>query len=117
MIGTNPDVTGPTEHGLVPACGALVAPIQLVTGVHLHFVGKLNPLMMRTALHRLNTHSAETFMVGDRMDTDMIAGIESGIRTILVLSGVTARADVDTYAFRPHDVSDAVAHIPVSTLG
>jgi NagD protein len=116
LIGTNPDVTGPSDHGVIPACGALVAPIQLITGAHPYFVGKPNPLMMRTALRRLGAHSADTFMVGDRMDTDIIAGTEAGMRTILVLSGVTAREDIDTYAFRPHYVFDTVGDIPMATL-
>jgi NagD protein len=117
LVGTNPDVTGPSDHGVIPACGALVAPIQLVTGVHPYFVGKPNPLMMRTALRRLDAHSADTFMVGDRMDTDIVAGTEAGMRTILVLSGVTARADINTYAFRPHYVFDNAGDIPVAELG
>ena len=116
LIGTNPDVTGPSDHGIIPACGALVAPIQLVTGVHPYFVGKPNPLMMRTALRRLRAHSADTFMVGDRLDTDVVAGTEAGMRTILVLSGVASRADIDTYAFRPHYVFDSVGDIPVAEL-
>ncbi len=117
LIGTNPDVTGPSDQGIIPACGALVAPIQLATGVHPYFVGKPNPLMMRTALRRLGAHSAETFMVGDRMDTDIIAGTEAGMRTILVLTGVTSRSDIDTYAFRPHYVFATAGDIPVDTLG
>jgi NagD protein len=116
LIGTNPDVTGPSEHGIIPACGALVAPIQLVTGVHPYFVGKPNPLMMRTALRRIGAHSADTFMVGDRMDTDVIAGTEVGMRTILVLSGVTAREDIEAYAFRPDYVFEHVGEIPVETM-
>jgi NagD protein len=116
LIGTNPDVTGPSDHGIIPACGALVAPIQLVTGAHPYFVGKPNPLMMRTALRRLRAHSGDTFMVGDRMDTDVIAGTEAGMRTILVLSGVTRRDDISTYAFRPHYVFDTAGDIPVDEL-
>jgi NagD protein len=116
LIGTNPDVTGPSDHGIIPACGALVAPIQLVTGAHPYFVGKPNPLMMRTALRRLRAHSGDTFMVGDRMDTDVIAGTEAGMRTILVLSGVTKREDIDTYAFRPHYVFATAGDIPVDEL-
>ena len=116
LIGTNPDVTGPSDHGIIPACGALVAPIQLITGAHPYFVGKPNPLMMRTALRRIHAHSADTFMVGDRMDTDVVAGTEAGMRTILVLSGVTMRAEIDTYAFRPHYVFANVGDIPVEGL-
>lgn len=117
LVGTNPDVTGPSDHGVIPACGALVAPIQLVTGVYPYFVGKPNPLMMRTALRRLDAHSADTFMVGDRMDTDIIAGTEAGMRTILVLSGVTTRVEINAYAFRPHYVFDTAGDIPVAELG
>lgn len=116
LIGTNPDVTGPSDHGIIPACGALVAPIQLVTGAHPYFVGKPNPLMMRTALRRLRAHSGDTFMVGDRMDTDVIAGTEAGMQTILVLTGVTKREDISTYAFRPHYVFDTAGDIPVDEM-
>ena len=101
FIATNPDLTGPTELGIVPACGALVAPIELATGKKPYFVGKPNPLMMWTALATLQTGPAEAFMVGDRMDTGIIAGIEAGMRTILVLSGVTTRELIETYSYRP----------------
>ena len=90
FIATNPDTSGPTEHGIVPGCGAMAALIQTATGKAPFFVGKPNPLMMRTALNYLDIHSEDTVMVGDRMDTDIIAGVESGMETVLVLSGVTA---------------------------
>jgi len=91
LIGTNPDLTGPTEKGIVPATGALVSPIELTTGSRAYFVGKPNPLMMRHALKVLGCQREDTAIVGDRMDTDIIAGIESEIETVLVLSGVTLR--------------------------
>jgi NagD protein len=112
LIGTNPDVTGPGEHGLVPATGALIAPIEMVTGVKAYFVGKPNPLMMRTGLERLGCRREETAIVGDRMDTDIIAGIEAGIDTVLVLSGVTSRDDLRAFSYRPHYVMDGVGDIP-----
>jgi NagD protein len=112
LIGTNPDVTGPDESGMIPACGALLAPIELATGMKAYFVGKPNPLMMRTALRRLGCTREETFIIGDRMDTDILAGIESGIETILVLSGVTQRSDLATFAYGPDLVLDGVGQVP-----
>jgi NagD protein len=117
FVATNPDLTGPTELGIVPACGALVAPIELATGKKPYFVGKPNPLMMQTALRALGSHSDETFMVGDRMDTDIIAGTEAGMKTILVLSGVTTRELIETYPYRPTHVYADVSQIPVEELG
>lgn len=112
LIGTNPDLTGPDEGGLVPACGALVAPIELATGRKAYFVGKPNPLMMRHALKRLGSTREETVIVGDRMDTDIVAGIESEIETVLVLSGVTARADLGRFPYAPRQVLEGVFEIP-----
>jgi len=112
LIGTNPDVTGPVEQGIVPACGALMAPIELATGVKPYFVGKPNPLMMRQALKRLGCRREDTFIIGDRMDTDIIAGIESEIDTILLLSGVTDRADLEKSAYQPHFVLEGIGDIP-----
>jgi NagD protein len=117
FVATNPDLTGPSEQGITPACGALVAPIELATGKKPYFVGKPNPLMMRTALRALGAHSAETFMVGDRMDTDIIVGTEAGMKTILVLSGVTSRELIETYPYRPTHVYEDVGQIPVGVLG
>jgi NagD protein len=111
FIATNPDPSGPGEGGLVPACGAMAALIETASGVAPFFVGKPNPLMMRTALNYLDVHSEETVMVGDRMDTDMVAGVESGMETILVLSGVTNREDIDRYPYRPTHIVDSVADI------
>ncbi|HEX9118399.1 MAG TPA: HAD-IIA family hydrolase [Anaerolineae bacterium] len=111
FIATNPDSSGPTEGGLVPACGAMAALVEKATGVAPFFVGKPNPLMMRSALNFLGVHSEDTVMVGDRMDTDMVAGVESGMGTILVLSGVTSAAMVDRYPYRPGQIFDSVADI------
>ncbi|MBI1823601.1 MAG: HAD family hydrolase [Nitrospirae bacterium] len=108
FIATNPDVTGPSESGIVPATGALVALIQKATGQPAYFVGKPNPLMMRNALRQLNEHSENAVIIGDRMDTDIVAGIESGMHTILVLTGVTRREDLDHFPYRPAEVLESV---------
>lgn len=113
FIATNPDVSGPTEHGLVPGCGATAALIEKATGKAPFFVGKPNPLMMRSALNYLGVHSEDTVMVGDRMDTDIIAGVESGLETILVLTGVTRQEDVERFPYRPTWVVESVADIEV----
>ncbi|HOJ48936.1 MAG TPA: HAD-IIA family hydrolase, partial [Bacillota bacterium] len=111
LIGTNPDLTGPSEDGIVPACQAFVAPIEVTTGKRAYYVGKPNPLMMRTGLQMLGVHSSEAAMIGDRMDTDIIAGIESGLDPILVLSGVTKREDVERYPYRPRLILNGVGDI------
>ncbi|TVR41805.1 MAG: HAD family hydrolase [Planctomycetota bacterium] len=111
LIGTNPDTTGPTEAGLVPACGSLLAPVELATGAKAYFLGKPNPLMMRSALKRLETRREDTAIIGDRMDTDILAGIESEIDTVLVLTGVTAEADIPRYPYRPRWVASGVAEL------
>ena len=111
FIATNPDAAGPGEGGLVPACGAMAALIEKATGVRAFFVGKPNPLMMRTALNYLGVHSENTVMVGDRMDTDIVAGVESGMETVLVLSGVTRREDVARYPYQPSRIVPSVADI------
>ena len=111
LIGANSDITGPIEHGIAPACRALVAPIELATGKQAYFCGKPNPLMMRTGLKYLGCHSAEAVMVGDRMDTDIISGMECGMSTVLVLSGVSTRETMDTFAYRPTVVLDGVGDI------
>ncbi len=113
FIATNPDVSGPGPQGLKPACGALAALIQAATGIEPYFVGKPNPLMMRTALRYLDEHSENTIMVGDRMDTDIIGGIESGMDTILVLTGVTKLGDVERFPYRPTQILNSVAEIQV----
>ena len=111
LIGTNPDTTGPTERGVMPATGALVAPIEIATGKKAYFVGKPNPLMLRHGLNKLGCHSADIAFIGDRMDTDIIAGIESNVDTVLVLSGVTAREDINNFPYRPKYVLDGVGDI------
>jgi len=111
LIGANSDISGPIERGIAPACRALVAPIELATGKQAYFCGKPNPLMMRTGLKLLNCHSNEAVMVGDRMDTDIISGLESGMSTVLVLSGVSTRETLDTFAYRPTMVLDGVGDI------
>ena len=111
FIATNPDTSGPAEEGLVPACGAMAALIESASGVSPFFVGKPNPLMMRTALNYLDVHSEDTVMVGDRMDTDIVAGVESGMETILVLTGVTRREDVSRHPYRPTRILGSVAEI------
>ncbi len=112
LIGTNPDLTGPAEDGIVPSTGALMAPIELATGSRAYYVGKPNPLMMRQALKRLGVRREDAVIIGDRMDTDIIAGIEAEIDTVLVLSGVTAFDDLIGYGFRPSVVLDGVFDIP-----
>ncbi len=111
FIATNPDASGPTEAGLVPACGAMAALIESATGKSPFFVGKPNSLMMRTALNYLGVHSEDTIMVGDRMDTDIVAGVESGMETILVLTGVTMRTDIEQFPYRPTHIMNSVADI------
>ena len=117
LVGTNTDLTGPSERGIIPACRALIAPIELATGVSAYFVGKPNPLMMRTGLRLLGVHSEEAAIVGDRMDTDIIAGTESGLETVLVLSGVTSREDLKRYAYCPRHVLEGVGDIPPKERG
>ncbi len=113
LIGTNSDVTGPTDNGnIIPACRALISPIEMATGKEAYFVGKPNPLMMRTGLNMLGVHSNEAVMIGDRMDTDIVVGIEGGLDTVLVLSGVTSKEDIDHYAYRPRLVLSGVGEIP-----
>jgi len=111
FVATNPDVSGPGDGGMVPACGAIAALIAAATGVRPYFVGKPNPLMMRTALRTLGAHSEESVMIGDRMDTDIIGGTESGLDTILVLTGVTRREEVERFPYRPTFVVESVAEI------
>ena len=111
LIGANSDVSGPIENGIAPACRALIAPIEMATGTQAYFCGKPNPLMMRTGLRILGCHSGDAVMVGDRMDTDVISGMESGMSTVLVLSGVSTAETVKTYAYRPTIVLDGVGDI------
>ncbi len=111
LIGTNPDVTGPTERGIMPGTGSLVMPIELATGAKTYFIGKPNPVMMRQAHDRLGCHSKETVMIGDRMDTDIVGGIESEFTTVLVLSGVTQKTDIAHYAYQPDYVLTNVGDV------
>jgi len=112
LIGTNSDLTAPSESGIVPACRAMIAPIELATGKNAYFVGKPNPLIMRTGLRMLGVHSENAVMVGDRMDTDIIAGIETGLDTVLVLSGVSTRETCQQFPYRPHMILNGVGEIP-----
>ena len=112
LIGTNPDLTAPGENGIVPACSALIAPIELATGRKAYYIGKPNPLMMRTGLNMLGVHSSEAVMIGDRMDTDIVTGIESGLDTVLVLSGVSTRETVKLFPYRPRLILNGVGDIP-----
>ena len=111
LIGTNPDLTGPTEKGIVPSTGALIAPIELATASKAYFVGKPNPLIMRHAMKKLGCRREETVIIGDRMDTDIIAGIEAEIATVLVLSGVTSQEDLKYFAYRPRYILNGVGDI------
>jgi NagD protein len=116
FIATNPDITGPTERGPVPACGALVAPIEKVTGISPYFLGKPNPAMMYWARRKLGVHSASCFMIGDRMDTDIIGGIESGMTTCLVLSGVTTRSAALRFPYQPDYIFHNIGEIDPDTI-
>ncbi|HLS00819.1 MAG TPA: HAD hydrolase-like protein, partial [Beutenbergiaceae bacterium] len=106
-----PDVTGPSREGPLPATGSVAALITAATGREPYFVGKPNPVMIRTAMNRINAHSESTAMIGDRMDTDIVAGMEAGLRTYLVLSGSTQAHEVDTFPFRPNEIHDDISSI------
>ncbi|MBQ3235513.1 MAG: HAD family hydrolase [Clostridia bacterium] len=108
LIGANPDTVGVTEKGIMPATGALISPIEIATGKKAYFVGKPNPLMLRHGLNFIDCHSCDIAFIGDRMDTDIIAGIESNLDTVLVLTGVTALEDIDKFPYRPKYVVDSV---------
>jgi NagD protein len=111
FIATNPDVTGPSPEGPLPATGSVAALITRATGAEPYFVGKPNPMMFRSAMNRIEAHSETTVMIGDRMDTDVVAGIEAGLETILVLSGSTRPGDVTRFPFRPSRVFDSIADV------
>ena len=111
LVATNSDITGPIEDGMAPACRALVAPIEATTGKKAYYIGKPNPLMMRTGLKILGVHSSEAVMIGDRMDTDIVAGIESGLDTVLVLSGVSERSTAQEFPYRPRLILNGVGDI------
>ena len=111
LIGTNSDLTGPSEKGIVPACRALVSPVELTTGANAYYLGKPNPLMMKTGLKMLGVSVEDAVIVGDRMDTDIISGIESEIETALVLSGGTTPAILQSYPYRPKYIFAGVGEI------
>src|SRR3954454_9885202 len=115
FIATNPDPVGPTPAGLLPATGAVAALISRATGVDPYYVGKPNPLMMREALRAIGAHSQSTTMVGDRMDTDIVAGMEAGMETVLVLTGVTTRELAERFAYRPSRIVDSIADLVGAT--
>ena len=116
FIATNPDPTGPTPDGPLPATGAVAALISRATGVDPYFVGKPNPLMMRSALNAIDAHSESTVMVGDRMDTDIVSGLEAGMHTVLVLTGITSRPEAERFPYRPSRIVDSIADL-VDELG
>jgi NagD protein len=111
FIATNPDNVGPTPEGPLPATGSVAALISRATGVDPYYVGKPNPLMMRSALNAIEAHSETTAMIGDRMDTDIVAGLEAGVETILVLTGVTTPGEAERYSYRPSRIVDSVADL------
>ena len=116
FIATNPDPTGPTPDGPLPATGSVAALVSRATGVEPYFVGKPNPLMMRSALNAIDAHSESSAMVGDRMDTDVVSGLEAGMHTVLVLTGITSRSDADRFPYRPSRIVDSIADL-VDELG
>ncbi|WP_296372438.1 HAD-IIA family hydrolase [Pseudonocardia sp.] len=111
FVATNPDPTGPSADGVLPATGAVAALMTRATGVEPYYVGKPNPLMMRAALNRLQAHSETTVMIGDRMDTDIVAGLEAGMRTVLVLTGIMTADEIERFPYRPHRVVASVADL------
>lgn len=111
LVGTNPDLSGPIENGIAPATKALISPIELATGKQAYFVGKPNPLMMRIALKKLGVQREDTIIIGDRMDTDIVAGIEAEIDTCLVLSGISTLQTINEFAYHPHYVLSGVNEI------
>ena len=111
FIATNPDVNGPSDGGIVPACGAMAALIEKASGRGPFFIGKPNPVMIRSAINYLGVHSENTVMVGDRMDTDILAGIQSGLETVLVLSGVTSIDEVPAYPYQPRSIAQSIVEI------
>ena len=111
FIATNPDATGPSNEGALPATGSVAALISKATGVDPYFVGKPNPMMMRSALNAISAHSETAAMIGDRMDTDVLCGLEAGLETILVLTGISSRAEIDRYPYRPSRIVNSVADL------
>jgi NagD protein len=111
FIVTNPDATGPSPDGPLPATGSVAALISKATGKEPYVVGKPNPMMFRSAMNKIGAHSENTGMIGDRMDTDIVAGIEAGLHTVLVLTGISDRAEVERYPFRPDEILESVADL------
>ena len=111
LIATNSDLTGPSERGIIPACRALVSPIEMATGKQAYFIGKPNPLMMRTGLKKLGVHSEDSVMIGDRMDTDIVAGVETGLETVLVLTGVSTRENIKKFSYQPHYILNGIGDL------
>ncbi len=111
FIATNPDPSGPSQQGMLPATGSVAALMSTATGRTPYFVGKPNPLMMRSALNRIDAHSESTVMIGDRMDTDIISGLEAGLRTVLVTTGSTRPEQVERFPYRPTEVVDSIADL------
>ena len=111
FIATNPDATGPSADGPMPATGSVAALISKATGKEPYIVGKPNPMMFRSAMNKINAHSESTGMIGDRMDTDVVAGIEAGLHTILVLTGIADDAEIAKYPFRPNEILNSIADL------
>jgi NagD protein len=116
FIGTNPDMVDPVENGIEPACGTILAAIEYATGKKPYIIGKPNSLIMNIARNKLGAHAAETVMIGDRMDTDIRAGMEAGMKTCLVLSGVSSRETLDEFPYRPNYIFNHVGEIEVEKL-
>ena len=111
FICTNPDPTGPSNQGVLPAVGSVAALMSKATGVDPYYIGKPNPMMMRSALNTIEAHSETTAMIGDRMDTDVLCGLEAGLQTVLVLTGISNRAEIDRFPYRPSRVINSVADL------
>jgi len=111
FIATNPDATGPSADGVLPATGSVAALITKATGKDPYIVGKPNPMMFRSAMNKINAHSETTGMIGDRMDTDVVAGIEAGLHTVLVLTGIADDAEINKYPFRPNEILNSIADL------
>jgi NagD protein len=111
FIATNPDATGPSADGVLPATGSVAALISKATGREPYIVGKPNPMMFRSAMNKINAHSESTGMIGDRMDTDIVAGIEAGLHTVLVLTGIADDAEIAKYPFRPNEILNSIADL------
>jgi NagD protein len=111
FIATNPDPTGPSAEGVLPATGSVAALLTKATGKHPYIVGKPNPMMFRSAMRKIGAHSESTGMIGDRMDTDVVAGIEAGLHTVLVLTGIADQKEIEKYPFRPTEILNSVADL------